>query len=118
MENQIFRGKKIGNPQYSDGTTGDALTGFGKTFVKSGELHGYGYVKAGTTGRFGKKVSGGAYENLRKALENSDIEGMILASKRLPTVTVTIDLLISHPNRGGIRVSRKGCLLFEAQVFN
>ncbi len=118
MKATQFRGKTLGDRKYTGGTTGEALTGFGQEFVETGKLRGYGYVCGGKTGKFGKAVGGGAYELLRKSLRDGDLDGIVAAAKRLPTVSVRIDLNTSHPNNGGFQVSRKGCSLFHAQVYD
>jgi len=116
MATKIYNGMEFDSDRhYSTGETHKGnLTGFGEQFIKTGVLQGYGYVKGGATGRFGKKASGGAYETLRAALASGDLNEIVKAAQKLPTVIVRIDT--SRPGNAnyGFKVSRKGCVLFEA----
>lgn len=100
--------------RYSTGEVHDCLTGFGKQFVETGFLRGYGYVDGGKTGFFGKKAAGGAYVKLREALRRKDLFAIVEAAKKLPTVSVRIDITRPGNANYGFKVSRQGCLLFVA----
>lgn len=92
----------------------NALTGFGRSFVKTGFLRGYGYVNGGTTGYFGKKAKGNAYADLREALKSGDLAKIVTIAKKLPSVEVRIETNYPGNCNYGFKVSRNGCLLFVA----
>ena len=113
---QEYKGNRFEiNHGYSIGIVYPSLTGFGATFVDTGLLRGYGYVRGGATGHFGPRAKGAGYATLRAALAGGNLYEIAAAAKRLPSVRLTVtNSYAGNPNMGGFCVSRKGCLLFVA----